>query len=44
EKGIVLTRECQTRLTQAEQHVNRLLERNGELVMEPFETPDTDNN
>lgn len=38
EKGIALTRECQQRLSQAEQQVTQLLERDGELHLEPFDS------
>ncbi|WP_120997587.1 exodeoxyribonuclease VII small subunit [Stutzerimonas urumqiensis] len=41
EQGIRLTRECQAALSQAEQKVQILLERNGELEAAPFQT-DTD--
>ena len=37
EQGVILTRECQQALTQAEQKVALLLEQNGELITEPFE-------
>lgn len=37
EQGIRLTRECQAALTQAEQKVQILLERDGELSEAPFE-------
>lgn len=37
EQGIRLTRDCQGALAQAEQKVQVLLERDGELVEEPFE-------
>lgn len=37
EQGIGLTRECQAALAQAEQKVQILLERDGELEPEPFE-------
>ena len=37
EQGIGLTRECQAALTQAEQKVQILLERNGELQEAPFD-------
>ena len=37
EKGIRLTRDCQGALTQAEQKVQILLERDGELAAEPFD-------
>ena len=36
EKGIGLTRDCQRALAQAEQKVQVLLERNGELAEEPL--------
>ena len=36
ENGIQLTRECQTRLSEAEQKVELLLEQQGELVSQPF--------
>ncbi|SDH85361.1 Exodeoxyribonuclease VII small subunit [Pseudomonas flavescens] len=38
EQGISLTRDCQASLTQAEQKVQVLLERDGELQAAPFET------
>ena len=37
EQGIRLTRECQAALTQAEQKVRILLERDGELEEAPFD-------
>jgi exodeoxyribonuclease VII small subunit len=37
EQGIRLTRECQTSLSQAEQKVRVLLERDGEITDGPFE-------
>ena len=37
EQGIRLTRECQTSLSQAEQKVQILLERDGELSEAPFD-------
>ncbi|UFH48949.1 exodeoxyribonuclease VII small subunit [Pseudomonas sp. KNUC1026] len=37
EKGIGLTRECQDALSQAEQKVQQLLERDGELVEAPLD-------
>lgn len=40
EQGIGLTRECQAALTQAEQKVRILLERDGELEEEPFDDTD----
>ena len=40
EQGIALTRECQGALAQAEQKVQQLLERDGELQEVPFDTDD----
>ncbi|AYC31446.1 exodeoxyribonuclease VII small subunit [Pseudomonas cavernae] len=40
EQGIRLTRECQGALAQAEQKVQILLERDGELAEAPFEADD----
>lgn len=40
EAGIKLTRECQARLTEAEQKVQLLLEQQGQLLAQPF--PDAD--
>lgn len=37
EKGVKLTRDCQTKLNAAEQKVELLMERQGELVSQPFE-------
>ncbi len=37
EQGVRLTRECQAALTQAEQKVQILLERDGEVQEAPFE-------
>ena len=37
EAGVKLTRECQQALVEAEQKVNLLMEKNGELVSEPYE-------
>lgn len=37
EKGIQLTRECQTALDNAQQRIDMLVERDGKLVEEPFE-------
>ncbi|MBD9415734.1 exodeoxyribonuclease VII small subunit [Pseudomonas sp. PDM16] len=37
EQGIGLTRDCQSALAQAEQKVQQLLERDGELEEVPFE-------
>ncbi|CAI3789974.1 Exodeoxyribonuclease 7 small subunit [Pseudomonas sp. MM227] len=38
ENGIRLTRDCQSALAQAEQKVQVLLEKDGELTEEPFDT------
>ncbi len=43
ERGIKLTRQCQTALQEAEQRVTILLEKNGETVEETFESDNTDN-
>ena len=40
EQGIRLTRDCQASLAQAEQKVQQLLERDGELQEVPFDTHD----
>lgn len=40
EQGIRLTRDCQSALTQVEQKVQILLERDGELEEAPFEAGD----
>jgi len=37
EKGIKLTKDCQTALSQAEQRVQILIEQHGEENLEPFE-------
>ena len=37
EEGVRLTRECQQRLQQAEQRVQLLIEKNGQVVKTPFE-------
>ncbi len=37
EQGVRLTRDCQSALTAAEQKVQVLLERDGELAEEPFD-------
>lgn len=37
EQGVVLTRDCQHALSQAEQKVQQLVEKNGELSTEPFD-------
>ncbi len=36
EQGVTLTRECQQALSQAEQKVTQLLERNEQLIEQPF--------
>lgn len=38
ERGIELTRACQKSLKEAEQKVHILLEKNGESVVQPFES------
>lgn len=38
EQGVQLTRECQTMLDQAQQKVQVLTEKNGELIETPFES------
>lgn len=40
ERGIKLTRECQQALTNAEQKVHILLDKNGETSLEPYESDD----
>lgn len=40
EQGIALTRQCQQALKQAEQKVQLLMEKNGQLVAEDFNTDD----
>ncbi|MGB1272024.1 MAG: exodeoxyribonuclease VII small subunit [Endozoicomonas sp.] len=40
ERGIRLTRDCQKALTEAEQKVQILLEKNGALTSQPFTAPD----
>lgn len=42
EKGIALTRECQQRLTLAEQQVTQLLEREDGPQLEPFDSDEVD--
>lgn len=39
ERGIKLTRKCQSALEEAEQRVSILLEQNGETESQPFEQP-----
>lgn len=38
ERGVKLTRECQSALEKAEQRVNLLIEKNGDVVSKPFDT------
>ena len=40
ERGIALTRQCQTSLKDAELKVEQLVERNGKQTLEPFEPED----
>lgn len=40
EAGIKLTRDCQTRLSEAEQRVQMLIEEQGELHLTPFDQED----
>lgn len=42
ETGIALTRECQARLTAAEQQVSKLIEQQGTISLEPFEAEEGD--
>lgn len=42
ESGIALTRECQTRLAAAEQQVNKLIEQQGVISLEPFAADEGD--
>ena len=42
ERGVALTRQCQTALRTAQQKVEVLLARNGEEAVESFDTDDTD--
>lgn len=42
ETGIALTRECQSRLTAAEQQVNKLIEQQGNVRLEPFDADEGD--
>jgi exodeoxyribonuclease VII small subunit len=41
EKGIALTRECQKALEQAEQKVQILLEKNGNMTLQDYSVEDT---
>ena len=40
ERGISLTRQCQTALKEAELKVEKLVEKNGKQTLEPFESED----
>lgn len=42
EAGIALTRECQTRLAAAEQQVSKLIEQQGNIQLEAFDTDEGD--
>ncbi|WP_341937550.1 exodeoxyribonuclease VII small subunit [Marinimicrobium sp. C2-29] len=42
EQGIQLTRECQERLSAAEQQVQTLMEQQGQISLEPFDAPESD--
>lgn len=42
EQGIQLTRECQERLSAAEQQVQTLMEQQGQISLEPFDTTESD--
>ena len=42
ETGIQLTRDCQTRLAAAEQQVQKLIEQQGEMRLEPFDEIESD--
>ena len=42
ERGIELTRHCQTALKAAQQKVEILLKRSSQVQVEPFDTPDDD--
>lgn len=43
ETGIQLTRDCQARLSAAEQQVQQLMEQQGELSLQPFDAPENPN-
>ncbi|MDQ2076342.1 exodeoxyribonuclease VII small subunit [Marinimicrobium sp. ABcell2] len=43
ETGIQLTRDCQARLTAAEQQVQKLVEQQGELSLQPLDSRDLEN-
>ena len=42
QKGIAITRECQTRLAEAEQQVNLLIEENDQYRLEAFDSEQDD--
>lgn len=42
EKGIKLTRDCQERLSQAEQQVTTLIEEQGKITLAPFDAAEND--
>ncbi|MDH5229673.1 MAG: exodeoxyribonuclease VII small subunit [Gammaproteobacteria bacterium] len=42
ERGISLTRQCQSLLQQAEQRVKILVEKDGEQLLQPFDEPEQD--
>lgn len=42
ETGIQLTRDCQMRLAAAEQQVQKLIEQQGEMRLEPFDDIESD--
>jgi len=42
ERGIELTRHCQTALKSAQQKVAILLKRSGQVEVQPFDSPETD--
>lgn len=42
ETGVQLTRECQARLAAAEQQVQKLVENQGTITLEPFDEQDDD--
>ena len=44
EQGIVLTRQCQTMLNEAEQKVQLLINNNGTIATQPFDPESPDNN
>ena len=42
EQGVKLTRDCQQALTEAEQKVQLLMEKNGEILSEPLDPEELD--